>query len=126
MQRLQDGEVPSGTFVRALKKSSDDVDAPAPAAEPREGSASPAEPAALSSATRGDVSVADIRRQQSAQASAEDDEIASLIEQARGQEALGKPGLAKIFYQQAARRATGDTRYQLQLKIQELNGNKTR
>ena len=42
------------------------------------------------------------------------------IEKARGYEEAGKPGLAKVFYQQAAARAEGELKKQLLDKIRSL------
>ena len=73
-----------------------------------------------SSATHGDLSVAEIKRRQAGVDAAKHGEVARLIEQARGAEQLGKTGVAKIFYRQAANRATGDLRRQLFQKIKSL------
>jgi len=73
-----------------------------------------------SSAARGDLSVAEIRRQQAAASATRDVEIEGLLEQARAAESQGKSGVARIFYQQAARRATGDRQRELAAKAREL------
>jgi hypothetical protein len=73
-----------------------------------------------SSADRGDVSVADIRAAQAAGDSSEDRELAAFIERARGAEAAGKTNVARIYYQQAARRAAGEQKQQLLQKLREL------
>ncbi len=77
--------------------------------------------AADSSANHGDISVAEIRRQQTQQEAARQEEIQVRIEKARGYEEAGKPGLAKIYYQQAATRADGDLKKQLLDKIRTLD-----
>lgn len=92
---------------------------------PAPAGAAPARPAvsgspADSSANHGDVSVAEIRRQQAQQDAAQQEEIQVLIEKARGHEEAGKPGLAKIYYQQAAARAVGELKKQLLDKIRSL------
>lgn len=76
--------------------------------------------AASSSANHGDISVAEIRRQQAQQDAARQEEIQVRIEKARGCEEAGKPGLAKIYYQQAASRADGELKQQLLDKIRSL------
>lgn len=76
--------------------------------------------AANSSANHGDVSVVEIRRQQAQQDAARQEEIQVRIEKARGYEEAGKPGLAKILYQQAAARAEGELKKQLLDKIRSL------
>jgi hypothetical protein len=77
--------------------------------------------AAGSTANHGDISVAEIRRQQAAADAARQEEILLRIEQARGYEEAGKPGIAKIYYQQAATRAEGDLKKQLLEKIRSLD-----
>lgn len=73
-----------------------------------------------SSANHGDLSVAEIRRQQAQQAADRQEEIQVRIEKARGYEDAGKPGLAKVYYQQAAARAEGELKKQLLDKIRSL------
>lgn len=77
--------------------------------------------AAASTANHGDFSVAEIRRQQAAEDAARLEEIQVRIEKARGCEEDGKPGLAKIYYQQAAARADGELKQQLLDKIRRLD-----
>jgi hypothetical protein len=77
-----------------------------------------------STAGHGDLSVAEIKRRRAervkADALVKDAELLTLIERGRGAEAAGKPGVAKIYYQQAARRADGETKNELLQKIEEL------
>jgi hypothetical protein len=73
-----------------------------------------------STANHGDLSVAEIRRQQASQYAAQLEEVQVRIEKARGLEEAGKPGLAKIYYQQAATRADGELKKQLLEKIRSL------
>lgn len=68
---------------------------------------------APSSATRGDISVAEIRRQQALDDEAKRVELERWIEEARVAERNGQLGVARVRYQQAASRATGDQRRQL-------------
>jgi hypothetical protein len=86
------------------------------AAGTRTASAAPVD----STASHGDISVAEIRRQQAAEDGARQEEIAVRIEKARGYEQAGKPGLAKIYYQQAAARAEGELKKKLLDKIRSL------
>jgi len=81
----------------------------------------PATRAAGSTAAHGDLSVAEIRRQQAAEDATRLEEIQVRIEKARGLEEAGKPGLAKIYYQQAATRADGELKKQLLDKIRTLD-----
>lgn len=60
-----------------------------------------------SSAERGDLSVAAIKAQAAAEQS-DDAELAVLLEKGKGAEAAGKPNVARIYYQMAARRAQGE------------------
>jgi hypothetical protein len=74
-----------------------------------------------STASHGDIGVAEIRRQQAQEDAAREQEILVKIEKARGYEERGKPGVAKIYYQQAAREAEGDMKRKLLAKIQSLS-----
>ena len=78
-----------------------------------------------SSAGQGDFSVAEIRRRKAALDQAKEavsnHEVLALIEQARGAEDIGKSGLAKLYYQQAERRATGELKQELAEKIEALS-----
>ncbi len=88
--------------------------------QPARESGAAAESRAVSTATRGDVSLREIRQQQAEEDAARRDEVLVLVERARGQEAAGKPGVAKIYYQQAAARAEGELRQQLLAKLNSL------
>jgi hypothetical protein len=80
----------------------------------------PSASAAGSTANHGDISVAEIRRQQQREDAAREQAILVKIEQARGYEQAGKPGVAKIYYQQAAAEADGDLKAKLLAKIRSL------
>jgi hypothetical protein len=73
-----------------------------------------------STAEHGDLSVAEIRRRQATEEKAEDEELASWIERARGAEAEGKRNVARIYYRMAASRATGELRQELVEKYREM------
>lgn len=73
-----------------------------------------------SSAERGALSVAAIKAQAAAEQQKEDGELAALLEKATGAEAAGKPNVAKIYYQMAARRATGDRQREILSKLESL------
>lgn len=75
-----------------------------------------------SSADRGDLSVAEIRRRQASSDASEDGELAAIIARARGAEAAGNIGAAKINYKMAVRRAQGEQKRQLIEKVRELEG----
>ncbi|QDU96158.1 hypothetical protein [Lignipirellula cremea] len=80
--------------------------------------------APASSAEHGDLSVAAIKLQRANQlaeeAAAEQAEIEALVEKARGAVAAGKAGVARIYYRQAATRATGETRSAILSAIEDL------
>lgn len=73
-----------------------------------------------SSAGYGDLSVAEIKSQQAAEVAAKQQELAGLMERAKGAEEAGKANVAKIYYRQALARATGDLREEIQSKLQTL------
>jgi hypothetical protein len=77
-----------------------------------------------SSAERGELSVAEIKARKAAEGSAEDAaadaEIDVLLEKARGAIADGKPGIAKIHLQMAARRAAGERQTAILKQIETL------
>ena len=68
---------------------------------------------AESSAERGDLSVAEIRRRQAEEEDSADEELAGWIERARGAEAAGKRNVARIYYRMAASRATATARWMI-------------
>ena len=74
-----------------------------------------------STAARGDVSVAEIRRQQAAVDAEVQAEIDAFLRDAQAAEAEGKPAMAIIYYRLAARRATGRQQAELQAKIDEIS-----
>jgi hypothetical protein len=69
----------------------------------------------------GGSSLADIRRQQTAEDSAAQSDAQRLFDQAVELQTAGKLGVAKVFYQMAARRATGDLKRRAQAAIIELS-----
>ncbi|MCA9122605.1 MAG: hypothetical protein H6822_26085 [Planctomycetaceae bacterium] len=74
-----------------------------------------------SSAERGDISLAEIRSRQASQPSVDPaDEVNQLIETARLAEASGRLGAARIRYQQAAAKATGELQEALVAKYNSL------
>ncbi len=93
---------------------------PAAAAPPAAGGAGKGP----SSAERGELSVAEIKARKAADAASEDAEASAeievLLEKARGAIAAGKPGVAKIHLQMAARRASGEQQAAILKQIDEL------
>jgi hypothetical protein len=76
--------------------------------------------ATSSSADRGDVAVAEIRRLQHEAAQEAYAELQSLLEEAQEAERAGLLGVARIRYHQAAARADGSLRRQLLGRIETL------
>lgn len=77
-------------------------------------------PQTPSSAEQSELSVAEIRRRQQAAEAAMSAEIDQLVARARSAEADGKRAVARIYLEQAARRASGEQRQTLLEKIAEL------
>lgn len=78
----------------------------------------------ITTAIRGDESVAEIRRNQLLQDQARLQEVEELVERARGAEQAGKLGVARIYYQQAANRSTGELKALLLERQEELKRRK--
>ncbi|HUT94624.1 MAG TPA: hypothetical protein VMY37_34530 [Thermoguttaceae bacterium] len=74
-----------------------------------------------SSAGRPAPSVAEARRLHAAEQAAENEAALKYVELARNAEAAGKPNVAKVYYQNAARGATGELREQILGRIQTLD-----
>ncbi|HUG67822.1 MAG TPA: hypothetical protein VMM76_08720 [Pirellulaceae bacterium] len=82
---------------------------------------SPAPASRPSSAERGDISLAEIRRQQATRTKTDPaEELNNLIEKAQLAEASGQMGAARIRYQQAAAKATGELKRVLLAKYESL------
>ena len=118
LTRLQQGETPVAPRSSA-PADPEAVPAARPASVPSGGSGA-------STATHGDLSVAEIRRQQAAVDAHRDAEVQERLDKARSYEEAGKPNIAKIYYQQAAARATGELKQQLLDKIKTLGGSPNR
>lgn len=73
-----------------------------------------------STAERGDVSVAEIRREQAARQSAKQREVQQLIEEAQVAQRSGQLAIARVRYKQAAAKADGEQRRQLLELAQRL------
>jgi hypothetical protein len=80
------------------------------------------QPSALAADSTGASSVSEIRRQQAADDSAGQQEAQRLFEQAAELQSAGKSGVAKVYYQMVAHRATGDLKERAQTAIRELSG----
>jgi hypothetical protein len=73
-----------------------------------------------SSAGQPATSIAQIRKQQSADDNAKTQEIQSLLDQGQKAQAAGKPRVARIFYQQASSRASGPLKEQAEAALHSL------
>lgn len=90
------------------------------------GEAGSASSRGTSTATHGDLSVAEIRRQQAQEEAGDTRELNELLERARGAEEAGKASVAKIYYRQALARAKGTARDQIESKLRELGDSQQR
>jgi hypothetical protein len=134
LARIQQGETPPArrsatardpqdTAPEALEKSEDSplvLRGGGKDAGPDAGPRGTAGGSAGSTAAQGDISVAEIRRQQAAGDDSQRAELLDRLEKARSCEEAGKLSSAKVYYQQAAARATGDLKQQLLEKIRSL------
>ena len=77
-----------------------------------------------SSAERGDISVAEIKRSQALEDENKRKELEQLIDEARAAERAGQFGVARVHYRQAAARATGDQKRELLELVAKLKPQK--
>lgn len=95
-------------------------------APPADANAAKLAAARESSAGQPAQSIAAIRRQQAEQDTARAREIAENLDRARQAEAANKPGVARIYYQQALRQSSGQQREEIEAKLRSLgNGAKS-
>jgi len=73
-----------------------------------------------SSAARGAMSVAEARRLHAAEQGQQQGEAQILIERGRNAEATGKPGVARIYYEMAYRKAPASLRPQIRARLDAL------
>ncbi len=94
-------------------------------ASPEQRAAQRISTAPASTASHGDLSVAEIKQNrallEAAKANAAQQELNALIARADGAAAAGKHGAAKIYYRQALRRATGEQQSEIREKIRALS-----
>jgi hypothetical protein len=76
--------------------------------------------ARASSAGRAVPSVAEARRLHAAEQAGQEGEALAYLERGRNAEALGKPNVAKVYYQMAARRASGKLQEQILARLNAL------
>lgn len=115
VQRLQSGEHAGGSRSSRGKQPADAHDDAPPTARQQFAAAGE------STAGQPALSLAEIERRRMAGQEPESQEARELME--RGQKAAeaGKPGVAKIFYRQAANAATGPLRDEAERKLRELS-----
>jgi hypothetical protein len=119
-----EGEAQRQVRAMAQPPAPRNVDPAEPAAKPVAGG--PAIGAALgpdsaSSATRAVPSVAEARRLHEIEQHAQDGEAQVLLERGQAAEDEGKPNVARIYYQMALKRATGEVRQQALAKLNALS-----
>ena len=76
---------------------------------------------AASTAEHGDISIAEIRRRQAQEDRSRQREVDALVERAVGAQAAGRFKTAAIYYQMAARRATGEQKQKLLKKLKSTS-----
>jgi hypothetical protein len=96
--------------------------APEPAAPEDEGPAGHLAAAQESTAGRPAPSVAEARRMHAQEEGAEQEEFKALFERGLAAEEAGKPGVAKVYYQQVVRRASGELKDRAMARLDELRG----
>jgi hypothetical protein len=95
---------------------------PEPAAPADEGPAGRLTAAQESTAGRPAPSVAEARRMRAREEGAEQEEFKALFERGLAAEEAGKPGVAKVYYQQVAHRASGELKDRALARLDELRG----
>ncbi len=73
-----------------------------------------------STAGRPALSVAEAKRLYQQEQAAANSEMAALMVRAQALEEDGKPNVAKIYYQQVAKKASGDLQQQARTRLHEL------
>lgn len=84
--------------------------------------AGPAGQLQASSAGRAAPSVAEAIRLRAAEEASQDGQALKYMELARSAEEAGKPSVAKLYYQMAARRASGELKTQILARLNDLTG----
>jgi len=95
---------------------------PEPAAPEDEGPAGRLAAAQESTAGRPAPSVAEARRMRAQEEGTGQEEVKALFERGLAAEEAGKPGVAKVYYQQVARRASGELKDRALARLDELRG----
>ncbi len=124
-------DVPVNPLFERLARLQAEGGVAAPAAKPVEPAAAKAEApivlgggaaaAGASSAERGDLSVAEIKARRAAAAPDHQAEVDAYLAKAQASLDDGKPGVARIYFQMAARRATGAQQAEIQTRLRNLD-----
>jgi hypothetical protein len=77
-----------------------------------------------SNAERPAMSVAEARRLHAAEEAGQNGEVLALVERGKHAEATGKPNVAKIYYQMALRRASGELKDEILGRIRALEADR--
>jgi len=103
--------------IEAMRHAAAQGNRPMPKRKQKAPAAAPKLSAGPSSATRAAPSVAEARRLRAKEQSLGDGEAMLWFERGKTAEADGKPKTANIFYQMAARRASGELRERIQSRL---------
>ena len=120
MPIVGDPSDPSPLRERLRRLNEGEVAAPSPGEESTQAASGGGASSRSSTAERGDLSVAAIKAQAAAANQAEDTELAVILEKAKGAETAGKPNVARIYYQMAARRAQGEQQREILKHLETL------
>lgn len=124
LRRMRDGETPGvrTTTGRAMATTREPI-----ASEPRDASKAPSasvtsngDAASTSTAEHGDLSVREIRRRRDTADDGAAKELEDLVARGSAAEADGRPRIARIYYEQALRRAAGETAAELKKRLDRL------
>jgi hypothetical protein len=110
------GQQPAGQTARPRRA------APEPVVAEEEGPAGRLAAAQDSTAGRPAPSVAEARRVRAQEDDAEQEKLKALFERGLAAEEAGQPGVAKVYYQQVARRASGDLKDRALERLDALRG----
>lgn len=122
LRRMREGETPGVRTTTGRAMTREPI-----ASEPRNASESPSasvtsngDATSTSTAAHGDLSVREIRRRRDAADDGAATELEDLVARGAAAEADGRPRIARIYYQQALRRATGETAAELKKRLAGL------
>lgn len=118
LRRMDEGETPG---VRKANGRATAMTHKPSASEPTSASVTSNDDAAsTSTAEHGDLSVREIRRRRDVVDDGAAKELEDLVARGSAAEADGRPRIARIYYEQALRRAAGDTAAELKKRLDRL------